>query len=59
MLARNSVEVLRKLGSYYKHQADLLRGFEKDPKKLEDGLKAIQSWIDEIQAVTDTGGSGK
>ena len=58
-LARNPMEVLGKLGSYYKHQADLLRGFEKDPKKLEDGLKAIQSWIDEVQAVIDSGESGK
>jgi len=59
VLTRNSVGTLGKLGSYYKHQADLLRGFEKDPRKLEEGLRAIQSWIDEVQAVIDAGGSGK
>jgi hypothetical protein len=42
---------LRKLGSYYKHQQDLLRGFERDPKKLEEDLKSIQVWIDEVQAL--------
>jgi hypothetical protein len=43
--------VLNRLHAYYKHQQDLLRGFEKDPKKFEDGLRSIQSWMDEIQAV--------
>ena len=55
-LTRSSTEVLKMLDSYYKHQAELLRGFEKDPKKLEDGLKAIQGWTDEIQAVVVAGG---
>ena len=58
-MARNTVEILGKLSSYYKHQADLLRGFEKDPEKLEEGLKAIQSWIAEVQAAVDAGGPGK
>ena len=46
---KGSAAVLEKLSSYYKHQEDLLRGFEKDPKKLDEGLKAIQTWIDDIQ----------
>jgi NAD(P)-dependent dehydrogenase (short-subunit alcohol dehydrogenase family) len=40
---------LGKLVSYYKHQQDLLRGFEKEPGKLEEGLHSIQTWIDEVQ----------
>jgi len=46
--------VLEKLSSYYKHQEDLLRGFEKDPKKLDEGLKAIQTWVDDIQNLLST-----
>jgi hypothetical protein len=46
---KESAAVLEKLSSYYKHQEDLLRGFEKDPKKLDEALKAIQTWVDDIQ----------
>ncbi len=56
-LTQNSVEVLGKLRAYYKHQAELLRGFERDPKKLEGGLKEIQSWVEEVQAVIDARGA--
>ena len=48
-VSRSATVVLNKLNSYYKHQSELLRGFEKDPRKLEEGLKAIQTWLDEIQ----------
>jgi len=50
-LARGSVEILNKLRSYYERQGELLRGFEKDPKKLEEGLKAIKGWSDAIQSL--------
>ncbi len=53
-LTRNSVDVLGKLSAYYRHQAELLRGFERDPKRLDEGLKEIQSWLDEIQDVINT-----
>ncbi len=55
-LTRSSLESLNRLNAYYKHQADLLRGFEKDQKKLDAGLKAIQSWIDGVQALVDSAG---
>lgn len=44
-----SVELLNRLGAYCNHQAELLRAFEKNEKKHEDGLGAIQTWADEIQ----------
>lgn len=57
-LSQESVELLNKLSRYYRHQQDLLRGFEKDSKKLDDGMKSIQGWIDEIDAVEVAPGSG-
>ena len=42
-------EILEKLVSYYKHQQELLRGFEKDQTKLDEGLREIQEWIDEVE----------
>jgi NAD(P)-dependent dehydrogenase (short-subunit alcohol dehydrogenase family) len=46
-----STTPLVKLGSYYKHQQELLQGFEKDPKKLHDNLASIQTWIEQIQSL--------
>lgn len=46
-------ETLQKLLSYYKHQKELLEGFEKDPKRLEENRKAIQNWIGELQNLLD------
>ncbi|HEV2137709.1 MAG TPA: SDR family oxidoreductase [Nitrososphaerales archaeon] len=50
-IARTSAQAdtLGKLAAYYKHQQDLLRGFEKDSEKLKAGVRSIQSWIDEVQ----------
>jgi len=48
-----AIDTLNKLGAFYKHQEALLRGFEKNPEKLENGLKAIRTWIDEIQAAIE------
>jgi len=48
-----AIDTLNKLGAFYKHQEELLRGFEKNPEKLENGLKAIRTWIDEIQAAIE------
>jgi len=49
---KEAVETLNKLDAYYKHQQELLRGFEKNPKKLEENLKEIQTWMDEIEGLT-------
>jgi len=49
--SKESVENLSRLSSYYKHQQELLQGFEKNPKKLEENMNEIQGWIDEVQAL--------
>jgi len=54
--SKESVENLRKLASYYKHQQELLQGFERNPKKLEENTKEIQGWIEKIQALIATMG---
>ena len=47
-----SVEPLKQLSAYYAHQQDQLRGFEKDPKKLNENLAIIDDWIQDIKALT-------
>jgi NAD(P)-dependent dehydrogenase (short-subunit alcohol dehydrogenase family) len=42
---------LVQLVAFYRHQQDLLRGFEKDPKKLETNLKAIDLWIEDVSTL--------
>ncbi len=39
------IEPLKQLTSYYVHQQEQLRGFEKNPQKLEENLKIIHGWI--------------
>jgi len=39
---------LEKLSGYYMHLAELAKGFEKDPIKLEDSLKHVYAWRDEV-----------
>jgi NAD(P)-dependent dehydrogenase (short-subunit alcohol dehydrogenase family) len=53
-LPKESVDALKKLSAYYQHQQELLRGFEKNPTKLEENLREIQTWIDTIQGLTAT-----
>ena len=48
---QDSMKPLEKLATYYKHQQDQLKGFEKDPQKLEQNLKIIDSWILEIKSL--------
>ena len=50
-VSKEALKTLNKLGAYYKHQQELLRGFEKNPKKLEENLKEIQTWMDQIQSL--------
>jgi hypothetical protein len=40
---------LARLAGYYRHLADLARGFEKDPRKLEDALRHVQAWQAEVE----------
>jgi len=40
---------LEKLAGYYSHLADLAKGFEKDPTKLQENLEHIQRWQAEVE----------
>ncbi len=42
---------LNQLATYYSHQQDQLRGFEKNPKKLEENLKIIDEWVKDVKAL--------
>ncbi|HLO34204.1 MAG TPA: hypothetical protein VK249_33975, partial [Anaerolineales bacterium] len=39
---------LEKLSAYYQHLADLAKGYEKDPAKLEENLRHVYRWRDEV-----------
>jgi hypothetical protein len=39
---------MEKLAAYYAHLAELAKGYEKNPAKLEDGLKHVYGWRDEV-----------
>ncbi len=49
-----SVETLKLLSAYYEHQQEQLKGFEKNPQKLEENLKVIESWIHAIKDLIET-----
>ncbi|MGD0817581.1 MAG: hypothetical protein ABR986_04200 [Methanomassiliicoccales archaeon] len=46
------LRTLKGLSKYYPDQAELLKGFEKDRNRLEDGLKTIDSWIRDIDELS-------
>ena len=39
---------LQKLADYWKHQNELLKGYEKDPKKLKEYSEVMRGWIKSI-----------
>jgi hypothetical protein len=39
---------LEKLAGYYEHLANLAKGYEKDPVKLEENLRHVYGWRDEV-----------
>jgi hypothetical protein len=39
---------LEKLAGYYDHLAELAKGYEKDAAKLEDNLRQVYTWRDEV-----------
>jgi len=43
------VPPVEKLAKYYDHLADLAKGYEKDPAKLEENLKYVYGWRDEVR----------
>ncbi len=42
-------ELLKKLIDYWKHQYQLLQGFEKNPDKLKEFSNTINNWISDIE----------
>jgi hypothetical protein len=40
---------LEKLAGYYEHLADLAKGYEKDAVKLEENLRHVYGWRDEVK----------
>jgi NAD(P)-dependent dehydrogenase (short-subunit alcohol dehydrogenase family) len=40
---------LEKLASYYNHLAELAKGYEKDPVKLEENLHHVYGWRNEVE----------
>ncbi len=42
---------LRKLAEYYNHLAELAKGFEKDAAKLEENLRHVYGWRDDVEGL--------
>jgi len=53
------VEPLKRLSSYYGRLLNLLKGFEKDPKKLEENIRMINGWIQDVENLISTLAHGK
>jgi hypothetical protein len=49
---------LGKLAGYYEHLAELARGYEKDSAKLEESLKHVYRWRDEVNELSRSLGNG-
>ena len=43
---------LKKLAGYYEHLAELAKGYEKDPRKLEENLRHVYRWRDEVNELS-------
>lgn len=44
---------LEKLARYYEHLAELAKGYEKDPARLEENLRHVNRWCEEVQALEE------
>lgn len=42
-----------KLAGYYNHMAELAKGYEKNPGKLEESLKFVYGWKDEVDRLIE------
>jgi NAD(P)-dependent dehydrogenase (short-subunit alcohol dehydrogenase family) len=47
------IEPLNQLSTYYEHQKELLKGFEKFSKKQAENLEIINGWIRDVKALVD------
>ena len=44
---------LEKLAGYYEHLAELAKGYEKDKAKLEENLRHVYGWRDEVKGLKE------
>ncbi len=44
---------LDRLAAYYDHLAELAKGFEKNPQKLEENLRYVYGWRDEVRQLIE------
>ena len=42
---------LNRLAGYYQHLADLAKGYEKDPARLQESLNHVYGWKEEVEAL--------
>jgi hypothetical protein len=42
---------LSKLAAYYNHLAELAKGYEKDPAKLQESLRHVYGWKDDVDCL--------
>lgn len=42
---------IERLAAYYEHLADLAKGYEKDKSRLEENLRQVYHWRDEVEAL--------
>ena len=47
------IEPLNQLASYYQHQLDELKGFQKMSHKQQENLETIALWIKDIQGLVE------
>jgi NAD(P)-dependent dehydrogenase (short-subunit alcohol dehydrogenase family) len=47
-ISDKDIDSLETLASYYRHQEELAKGYEKDKQKLSESINQIESWIREI-----------
>jgi NAD(P)-dependent dehydrogenase (short-subunit alcohol dehydrogenase family) len=50
---------LEKLAGYYEHLAELAKGYERNPAKLEENLRQVYRWRDEVNELATLIESGK
>jgi hypothetical protein len=44
---------LEKLAGYYTHLAELAKGYENDPKKLEESLRHVSAWREAVEELEE------
>jgi NAD(P)-dependent dehydrogenase (short-subunit alcohol dehydrogenase family) len=45
------IDPVSKLAGYYLHQQEQLKGYEKNPEKLAENLKILESWVADAKAL--------